>query len=156
MKYARRATARPVVRPAARQRGSFLLEAMISLLIIGFGVLGSIGLLARSMQTIDDAKFRGEAAYLASSLVGQMWIADRKTLSAQFDSTGSGAGYTEFKALVGQRLPNAASYPPIVDVTAGPTPTSTNVVITVRWQLPGDNPPVVHQYQSAATIGANN
>ncbi len=144
----RRAQARP-----GREQGSFLLEALISVLIVAFGVLGSIGLLARSMQTIDDAKFRGEAAYLASSLVGQMWVADRTTLGAEFDSTGTGAGYTEFKTLVGQRLPNAASLPPTVTVSGGPTPTSTNVVITIQWQSPGD--PVVHQYQSTATIGSN-
>lgn len=155
MMRARPTMMRPYAHAAARQDGSFLLEALISVLIVAFGILGSIGLLARSMQTIDDAKFRGEAAYLASSLVGQMWTADRATLSTEFASTGGGAGYTEFKTLVGQRLPNAASLPPTVDVTAGPTATSTNVVITIRWQLPGDNPPVVHQYQSAATIGSN-
>jgi type IV pilus assembly protein PilV len=146
----------PNARSATSQRGSFLLEALISVLIVAFGVLGSIGLIARSMQTIDDAKYRGEAAFLASSLVAQMWIANKATLSAEFDSTaGSGAAYKEFKAVVEQRLPNAASLAQDVFVSAGPTPTSTNVVITIRWQSPGDDPSVVRQYQSAATIGSN-
>ncbi len=56
----------------ARQSGSFLLEALIAILIVALGVLGSVGLLARSMQDVDDAKFRGEAAYLANSIIDQM------------------------------------------------------------------------------------
>jgi type IV pilus assembly protein PilV len=64
---------------ANRQSGSFLLEALIAILIVALGVLGSVGLLARSMQDVDDAKNRGEAAYLANMLIGRMWTSDRLT-----------------------------------------------------------------------------
>jgi type IV pilus assembly protein PilV len=144
-----------------RAGGSFLLEALISVLIVAFAILGSIGMLARSMQNVDDAKFRGEAAYLANSLIGQMWVADRTlaNLVAQFDSGAGGAGYTEFKTMVEQRLPNATLLTQEVVVTQGPTPNASNVVITVRWFPPGDvtvmNDANAHRYQTAATIAAN-
>jgi type IV pilus assembly protein PilV len=149
----------PVTTPRAAQSGSFLLEALIAILIVALGVLGSIGLLARSMQDIDDAKYRGEAAYLANMLVGQMWVSNRDTatLTANFASTpGTGAGYTDWRALVDQRLPNASGLDQDVDVAPGPIgATSTNSVVTVtlRWQPPGQQE---HRYDLHAVIGANN
>ena len=147
---ARRASAR-----AATQRGSFLLEALISVLIDAFGVLGLIGLQARAIQNVDDAQYRGEAAYLANALIGQMWVADQKTLVANFASASGGASYTEFKKWVGQRLPgaSAAGNDPIVTVAAGATATSSDVQITVFWQPPGETSR--HHFDVDATVGQN-
>ena len=140
----------------SRQRGSFMLEALIAILIVALGVLGIVGLYARSVQNVDDSKFRGEAALLVNTLVGQMWISDPNTASlvAKFDSSGSGAEYTEFAALVAQRLPNSVA--PVVTVTPGPTATSSNVAITIQWKHPGDtNDPTPRKYDVNAVIGAN-
>ncbi len=92
---------------ASAQRGSFLLEALISVLIVALGLLGLIGLQARAIQNVDDAQYRAEAAYLANALLGQMWVHDPKTaqLMADFDDTAGGPNYTEFKAWAAQRLP---------------------------------------------------
>jgi type IV pilus assembly protein PilV len=133
-----------------------MLEALIAILIVALGVLGIVGLYARSIQNVDDSKFRGEAALLVDQLVGQMWISDPKpaSLVAKFDSGGAGAEYTEFAALVAQRLPNSIA--PVVTVTAGPTPTSSNVAITIQWKHPGDaNDPTPRKYDVNAVIGAN-
>ncbi len=139
---------------ATHQRGSFLLEALISILIVAFGILGLIGLQARALQNIDDAQFRGEAAFLANSLLGQIWVANQTTLNANF-ATGTGAPYTEFKTLVTQRLPGAGATgnAPTVTLTPGPTPTSTNVLIQIFWQPPGES--LRHQYQLDATVAQN-
>jgi type IV pilus assembly protein PilV len=139
-----------------RQAGSFLLEALIAILIVALGVLGSVGLLARSMQDVDDAKNRGEAAYLASWLIGQMWISDRQTatLDTNYGSVNNNAGYLDFKSMVQQRLPNGDV--PLVDVQPGPiaaTTTNSRVTITITWQPPGDT--ATHQYNVIASIGAN-
>ncbi len=66
-------------RRAAAQRGGFLLEALISVLIVALGVLGLIALQARAIQNVDDAQYRAEAAYLANALLGQMWIHDPRS-----------------------------------------------------------------------------
>ena len=143
------------------QQGSFMLEALIAILIVALGILGTVGLYARSIQNVDDAKFRGEAALLATTLVGQMWVNDTKlaNLLAKFDSAGGGAEYVEFAAVVAQRMPN--SVPPTVTVTAGPTPTSSNVLITIQWVNPSDKndpmlpPGTLRQFDMNATIGSN-
>jgi type IV pilus assembly protein PilV len=140
-------------RGAARQRGSFLLEALISVLIVAFGVLGLIGLQARAIQNVDDAQYRGEAAFLANALIGQMWVSDQKTLAADFDSGGAGIPYTEFKTWVDQRLPGASAKAPVVTVTPGVTATSSDVQITIFWQPPGEIS--LHHYDVDATIGTN-
>jgi type IV pilus assembly protein PilV len=143
------------------QQGSFMLESLVALLIVSLGVLGIVGLYARSAQNLDDAKYRGEAALLAHSLVGQMWVthSSSATLQANFDSAapGTGAGYVEFRSLVLQRLPNSLA--PDVLVTAGPSATSSNVQITIKWTQPGDmlDPllPKPRKYDLIATIGSN-
>ena len=148
---------RPGFPATTLQQGSFLLEALVAILIVALGVLGTVGLMARSMQDVDDAKNRGEAAYLANSLIGQMWIDDRTTaaLALKYSKASAGTGYAEFKSLVEQRLPEAATQPQDVVVAAGPSPTSTVVTITVRWRPPGDKL-TVHQHVASATIAANN
>ncbi len=45
-----------------------MLEALIAILIVALGVLGIVGLYARSVQNVDDSKFRGEAALLVDQL----------------------------------------------------------------------------------------
>jgi type IV pilus assembly protein PilV len=132
-------------------RGSFMLEALIAVLLVALGVLGLVGLLARSMQNIDDSKYRGEAAYLANGYIGQMWIGDRAALNARFSDSGGGAEYDEFKALVQQRLPNGGA--PQVTIGAGPTPTSSIAQIRLTWQTPGSSD--IHEFSASGTIGAN-
>jgi type IV pilus assembly protein PilV len=146
-------------RPASAQRGSFLLEALISVLIVALGVLGLIGLQARAIQNVDDAQYRAEASYMANALLGQMWVHDRTMLIADFDSGGGGAKYTEFKAWVGQRLPgaNIPANAPVVTVTQpGLTPQASDVLIRVFWQAPGEpagSP--AHKYEIVATVAGN-
>ncbi len=148
---------------AGREAGSFMLEALIAILIVALGVLGSVGLLARSLQETGDARNRAEAAALANGLINDMWLSDRltTTLQAEYDSNpGTGNGYLDFKALVASRLPNTAATPPEVVVVAGPIvpanpalQTNSSVTITITWQPPGDTVP--HKYDVMASIGAN-
>ncbi len=124
----------------ASQHGNFMLEALIAILIVALGILGTVGLYARSVQTVEDSKYRSEAALLASTLVGEMWVSDTHpaSLTAKFDSAGAGAGITEFKALVAKRLPSSTAPTPTVTVTPGATAGSSNVEITIQWVHPGD------------------
>jgi type IV pilus assembly protein PilV len=160
--------------PTSRhQQGSFLLEALIAIMIIALGVLGSVGMLARSVQDMDDAKNRGEAAYLANMLIGQMWLSDRVTanLDTNYSSAlGTGAGYLDFKTMVEQRLPNADKYVQEVVINPGPIPAnlaSSVVTISIYWCPPGEwitaasacrgaaGKTARHQFNISASIGAN-
>ena len=140
------------------QRGAFLLEALIGILIFSLGVLGIVGLQARAIRFTNDAEFRAEAMYLANSLISQMWTDNRALLKTKYDSTVGGAGYTAFQAKVHTALAGATISPePIVNVD-GPLPlpqansaTSNVVQVQISWQMPGDL--VTHNYTTTGVIG---
>ena len=60
--------------PSRRQGGIALLEAMIAIVILGIGLLGTIGLQARAYSALSDAGMRGEATLAAESLLGVMAV----------------------------------------------------------------------------------
>jgi type IV pilus assembly protein PilV len=147
--------------PGLRQRGSFMLEALIAVLIVAFGLLGLIGMEARALQSTGDAQYRSEAAYLATDNLGKMWTYDLNLLIADFsDTAGPGTPYDEFKKMVALRLPGAASIAapnPAVTITnrggaGGPASNGFDVDITVSWQPPGDT---VHNFRTTATVRLN-
>ena len=113
-----------------------MLEALIAILIVALGILGTVGLYARSVQHVDDAKFRGEAALLASSLIGQMWLTDSPPGPLAVNSIA-----------------------PTVTITPGPTAASSNVAILIQWFHPGDEldptQPTYREFSANATIGSN-
>ena len=129
-----------------------MLEALIAILNFSFGILGLVGLQARAISFTNDAQYRGEAVFLASSLLAEMWADDRTVLAGKYATAGQ-PGYDAFKNRVAT-IPgaDAISGNPTVTVVPGPTATSVDVTITLRWQPPGD---VVHNYTTFATIGQN-
>jgi type IV pilus assembly protein PilV len=148
----------PARRSSGRlERGSFMLEALIAILIVAFGLLGLVGLHARVIQQVDDAQYRSEAVFMTNALIGQMWTSPMGTLSADFSSVpGTGAGYVEFRDWVQQRLPGASGRAPTVVLTPRPPGAAMDVTVTVFWKPPSElavSPE--HQFQATATIGQN-
>lgn len=148
-----------------RQGGSFMLEALIGILIFSFGVLGLVGLQAQSMRHVSDAQYRGEAVYLANSLIARMWSDNPASLAAKYQSGGS--GYDAFREMV-KSLPNGAddANKPTVLVEDGPAVGSSLVTVQVFWNLPGedknnaalcgtDGKKCQHNYTTMAVVGLN-
>ncbi len=143
------------------QRGSYLLEALIAVLIVALGILGLVGLQARMVQNVDDAQYRAEAAHLAGDALGRMWTSPQATLIADFQ-TGGGAGtpYDDFKTLVHRRLPGAsaiANNPDVVVAVRNGDPTyGYDVTIVVRWLAPGEpSGTTPHNYTTTAVVRRN-
>ncbi len=144
----------------ARQRGGFLLEALVGIAIMSFGILGIVGLQAQSIRWVNDAQYRSEAIYHANGVISRMWAEDPGTIKANYGDT-AGAGYKEFRKSV-ETLPHAADadYAPEITVEAGPSVNSSLVTVTVRWRLPGENKGGYDdkggsQYTTTAVIGIN-
>lgn len=64
----------PTLPPKASNRGVGLIEVLVSLLVFSLGVLGLVGLQARSVQIETQAGDRTRAANLANEVVTQMWV----------------------------------------------------------------------------------
>ena len=137
---------------ARRQRGSFLLEALIAALIFSFGSLAIAGLQARAVRHANDAQYRGEAAQLAQAAIAEMGAADVATLAARFDVRGGGAGYAALLERA-KKLPgvSAAQNAPDVRVAPGPTSDSREISVVVYWSAPGDLQ--IHRYGATAVVG---
>jgi type IV pilus assembly protein PilV len=112
---------------AKTQGGSFLLEAMIGILIFSMGILALVGLQAASINSVSESKYRTDAAFLANQIVGQMWVADRNNLGA-FNTAPA-----TWVQQVQQTLPNADTYPPKI-VVAGDPINGYTVTVTVQWK----------------------
>jgi type IV pilus assembly protein PilV len=136
-----------------KQGGFSLLEALISILIFSFGILGLVGLQATAMRTTTDARYRSEASYLVDSYISQMWSVPTANVAAQFGP--SSANFTAWKTQIAGVLPNTTgANAPVVTITApGLSANSVSVVVTTSWQLPGEA--TAHRFTQTAEIGVN-
>ncbi len=70
----------PHARPG--QRGVALIEALVSVLIFSFGILGLIGLQATAINFSVDAEDRSRASLLANEIASNMWLTGSVNLTA--------------------------------------------------------------------------
>ena len=125
------------------QRGFLLLEVLVALLIFAFGVLGIVGLQAAMTKAQSSAKYRGDAAFLAQELVGNMW-GDIPGLGQYTTANCSARG--KCNAIL-QKI--AAELP---SGTLAITQDSPGLfVITISWTPPGED---THSFVTAAAVRA--
>ena len=124
------------------QSGSFLLEALVSILIFMIGLIALLGVSAQATNQLSQSKYRNDASYLASELIGEMWVTPG-TAAAYINS----ANYTNWQTRVAAELPDGAA-------SAVPTGT-TQVDLVISWSDKKD-PGVTHLYQTTADIAKNN
>lgn len=111
------------------------MEALIGLGIFSAGVFALIAMQAVAIGSVSDAKYRSEATLLAGQLVSQMWN-DRANLS---DYAFNGTGPVPIKlsawnTAIAAGLPGLGSSSTLPSVILSPSGTTTEVIITVRWQ----------------------
>jgi type IV pilus assembly protein PilV len=130
------------------QGGVALLEAMIAILLISFGILGIIGLQANSIAFTTDARYRVDAGALADRLVAEMWVNPANIASYTWTGVGTpNAVVAPWVADVQAALPGANALPPLINVGA-----DNVVTVTVRWQPPNGS---AHQHLIIANINQN-
>ena len=116
-----------------QQKGAALLEAMIATIILGIGVLGTIGLQARAYSAMNDAGQRAEATIATQKLIGLM-SADVTNLSSYAITSCSGASalLRVWCADTIDAIPGATVGVAVVPLSATG---STAVTVTIGWQL---------------------
>jgi type IV pilus assembly protein PilV len=147
-----------------RQRGAYLLEALIGMLIFALGVLGIVGLQAASLHTTVDTQLRAEAVFAANQLLGQMWTDNDANLPT-YSSTIAGQPYKDFAALLKSAQGGAYACDPTVQVDnfnlgAAPSTTSHSVNIAIYWASEtGDTDAACaekhHIYTTSGVVGQN-
>lgn len=141
-----------------RESGMMLIEALVAILIFSIGILALVGLQATAVKQSTDARYRAEAASLASELIAEMWVSNRDpaTLETNFEgAAGSGGGlYGNWATRVGTILPGAtgAAAPTVVVDGAG-TALPGSVFVTITWLAPNEPAGATpHRYVTRAVI----
>lgn len=114
------------------QRGSTLIEVLVSVMLFSVGVIGLLRALGTAVQDTGAIQYRSTAATLADGLVGRMWV-DRANL----------ASYADDDVAVPE-LPNG-----LRTVTVA----GNVVTVDITWQAPGAANASSHQV--VATIVSN-
>jgi len=117
------------VRP--RQRGIALLEVLVAIVLLGIGVLGTIGLQARSYAALADTGLRAEATVAAEKLIG-VATNDQANLAAYALAAGGTPSatlqpwYDETRG----RIPGAT----IAVAVAAPSTTAAGTIkVSISW-----------------------
>jgi type IV pilus assembly protein PilV len=126
--------------PARRIAGSALLEAVVAVLLFGAGILSLVGLQARLVTAQSDGKFRADAAYLASELVGTMWADVANAASYATAQCASYARCKDWADKVAATLPSGSA---AVEVDNGV------LTVTLTWVPPNYG---THSYTASTAI----
>jgi type IV pilus assembly protein PilV len=124
------------------QQGVGLVEVLVAVLLVSFGILGLVGLQGASIGITSDTRYRVEATALADALVARLWLEtgiDNVLPAYVGDNT---LLPTEWLTEV-NRLPGATANPPTLAASAGV------VTLTVRWQPPNGR---VSNHQVVTTV----
>jgi type IV pilus assembly protein PilV len=130
--------------PAARrQRGIALLEVMIAIVILGIGLLGTIGLQARAYSALSDAGMRAEATLAAEKLIGTI-SADLPNVLAYNGPDGEAPNefLRPWVAETQASIPGAVTS---VTVVAQPAAQRAQVTVSIQWQRKASDEPNVHR-----------
>jgi type IV pilus assembly protein PilV len=130
-----------------RQDGVVLIEALLGILIFSIGILALIGMQSVAVKNTIDARYRTEAAYLASSILSQIRLDMANVVFYDDTNTGTYAPRTAWRNQVEALLPGVriatAQRVPEIDIVAGPTfagdsDPASRVTVTIRWLQPGE------------------
>lgn len=139
---------------AGGQQGVMLIEALVAILIFTLGVVALMGLQANSIAQISAAKYRTDAGYLASQIIGRMWVDQGPPPPAapgsnlpNYEAVGF-QGRADWNQLVAATLPGGLGGIKVTSPTPGAA--RTLVTVTITWKQPEDN--VTHNYVTAANL----
>jgi type IV pilus assembly protein PilV len=124
------------------QAGVMLIEALIAILIFSIGILALLGMQGTAIKSTTDARYRSEAAFLATQIVGQMWVDDKDQLG-RYD-TDNPAIYLPrdtWMNNVAATLPGitvGGALSPSIKVGPGAGLVDREVRVQVQWKQPGE------------------
>ncbi len=130
--------------------GIFIMESLVALIIFMVGILGIIKYQGETIIATSDAQYRINAAFLADSLIGDMWI-EQAHLAQFADKTG-----TTYEAWFEQL---SQSLPGVIDGQSDTAPTITVsdgvggskvIHVVIKWKQPSSN--FISQYEIESTI----
>ncbi len=121
------------MRAHKHEAGVMLIEALIGILIFSIGILALLGMQGAALKNTTDAKYRSEAAFLATQVVGQMWVDITNIPSYDTANPAPYPARDAWVTKVANTLPGALA--PTIQVG----PAVGEVRVQVQWKQPGEN-----------------
>jgi type IV pilus assembly protein PilV len=123
------------------QGGVTLVETLVAVLILAFGVLGMVGLQAKSTVAISEARSRAEAVMSSEKLIALIW--NDQGNAANYSSASSIANQTRTNWLteLQTKIPGASAKVTVATTTPVAGTTRNQVDITICWKDHGDPAP---------------
>lgn len=114
------------------QRGMAMVEALMAVLILAIGIIGTLGLQVHSQKALVEAGMRSEATIAASELIGVM-NTDLDNLEAYRLAAGGtpGVRLAAWHAALVEQLPGASA---TVEVAPDADAGRTAVAVTIQWR----------------------
>lgn len=143
------------------QAGSFIVEAMISLLLFAVGLIGLMALSAQALNQVGQSKARNDASYIAGDLIAEMWVSDTVDIDKWFDrldlvipgAAATSKVYTVTCDCVDTTGPDVCTGPRTGN-TSIPRPGSLPVTICIQWTDRKD-PDNLRRYSTSSLISKN-
>ena len=126
-----------------QQSGSFIIEALVSVLIFMVGLIGLMGVSAQAVNQVSQSKYRNDASFLADELLGEIWVSTGTSPAAAY--LGS-ANYTAWQARVSSILPGGTG-----TVTLN-TPSANMLTLVITWPDAKNPLAPMHFYQTTTII----
>jgi type IV pilus assembly protein PilV len=125
------------------QAGVMLIEALIAILIFSIGILALLGMQGTAIKSTIDARYRSEASFLATQIVGQMWVDMEHLANYDTDNAAAYAARDTWVTNVAAMLPGitvGGLRSPSIQV--GPDGVlglaDREVRVQVQWRQPGE------------------
>jgi type IV pilus assembly protein PilV len=116
------------------QRGSMMIEVLVSVVLLSISVLGLVRILGQSVKDSGELGYRSVASTMADETIGRMWVMDPADLDDYATAVSGGLS----------QLPGGARAVAV---------NGDIVTITITWQAPGAAS--ASQYNISATLARN-
>jgi type IV pilus assembly protein PilV len=127
-----------------KQQGMALIEALLAAVLLGIGLLGTIGLQARSYSALSQAGMRAEATIAAEKLLGVMSTDQANLAAYALAANGTPSPrLADWYAETRSHVPGAS-----ITVTVTPTAGTSRTAVEIRWARKAGEPANVHRVTS--------
>ena len=134
-----------MTKPASikQQTGSFMIEALVSVLIFMIGLIGLMGVSAQAVNQVSLSKYRNDASFLADELIGDIWISTGSNPAAAYLAS---TNYTAWQARVASNLSGG------VGTATFNSPATNMLTVKITWTDIKNPQAPAHFYQTTTMI----
>lgn len=131
------------------QSGSFVIEALISILLFAIGIVALMMVAVQGTNQTVQAKARNDASYLAGELIGQIWVSvnPNGAIPVTLNDLKTNGTWAAWQSRVAATMPIGSPVP-------DPTISGTQVFIDIAWPDTKESG-VNHHYKTSVDIVKN-